>query len=167
MKRNLSRGTKGHLTEDLFGRPSSVLRPEHSEDKQPPTSPACHCEDPESHEGDAAISPVDSDNILFYDGPMGEKKYFVYILTNLHNTTLYTGITNNLFRRVQQHKQGEGGQFSQKYKMRKLVYYEVHGDVRTAITREKEIKAGSRIKKVELISKLNPDWLDLTLEAEK
>ena len=114
-----------------------------------------------------AISPIDSGKIIFYDEPMGEKKYFVYILTNLHNTTLYTGITYNLFRRVQQHKKGEGGQFSQKYKMRKLVYYEVHGDVRTAITREKEIKAGSRIKKVELISTLNPDWLDLTLEAEK
>jgi putative endonuclease len=98
---------------------------------------------------------------------MGEKKYFVYILTNLHNTTLYTGITNNLFRRVQQHKGGEGGQFSRKYKLRKLIYYEVHSDVRTAIAREKEIKAGSRIKKVELISMLNPDWLDLTLEAEK
>jgi len=98
---------------------------------------------------------------------MGEKKYFVYILTNLHNTTLYTGVTNNLFRRVQQHKQGEGGQFSQKYKTRKLVYYEVHSDIRIAIGREKEIKGGSRMKKVELIGSLNPDWLDLTLEAEK
>ena len=125
----------------------------------------CHCEDPESNEGDAAISPIDSGKVIFYDEPMGGKIYFVYILTNLHNTTLYTGITNNLFRRVQQHKQGEGGQFSQRYKMRKLVYYEVHGDVRTAIAREKEIKGGSRIKKVELISTLNPDWLDLTLEA--
>jgi len=114
-----------------------------------------------------AISPIYSGNVIFYDEPMGEKKYFVYILTNLHNTTLYTGITNNIFRRVQQHKQGEGGQFSQKYKMRKLVYYEVHCDVRTAIAREKEIKGGSRIKKVELIATLNPDWLDLTLEAGK
>ena len=96
---------------------------------------------------------------------MGEKKYIVYILTNLHNTTLYTGVTNNLLRRVQQHKRGEGGQFSRRYKLRKLVYYEVHGDVRAAIAREKEIKGGSRNNKVELISTINPDWLDLTLEA--
>ena len=96
---------------------------------------------------------------------MGEKKYIVYILTNLHNTTLYTGVTNNLLRRVQQHKRGEGGQFFRRYKLRKLVYYEVHGDVRAAIAREKEIKGGSRNNKVELISTINPDWLDLTLEA--
>jgi len=85
-------------------------------------------------------------------------------MTNLHNT-LYTGITNNLFRRVQEHKQGEGGQFSGRYKMKKLVYFEIYRDVRTAIAREKQIKGGSRMKKAELISTLNPDWLDLTLEG--
>jgi len=115
---------------------------------------------------DAAISPLDSDKGIFYDEGMGEKLYFVYILTNLHNTTLYTGITNNLFRRVQEHKRGEGGHFSRRYKMRKLVYFEVHCDVRIAISREKQIKGESRMKKAELISTLNPDWLDLTLEIE-
>jgi putative endonuclease len=115
---------------------------------------------------DEAISLIDSDNVIFYDEHMGEKIYFVYVMTNLHNTTLYTGITNNLFRRVQEHKQGEGGQFSRRYKMKKLVYFEAYGDVRTAIAREKQIKGGSRMKKAELISTLNPDWLDLTLEVE-
>ena len=113
-----------------------------------------------------AISPIASDDVIFYDEHMWEKIYFVYIMTNLHNTTLYTGVTNNLFRRVQEHKQGEGGQFSRRYKMRKLVYFEAHSDVRAAIAREKQIKGGSRMNKAELISTLNPDWLDLTLEIE-
>ena len=109
---------------------------------------------------------MDSGDVIFYDERMGEKIYFVYIMTNLHNTTLYTGITNNLYRRVQEHKQGQGGQFSGRYKMRKLVYFEVYKDVRIAIAREKQIKGGSLMKKVVLISTLNSDWLDLTLEIE-
>ena len=104
-----------------------------------------------------AISPMDSDDATFYDEPMEEKIYFVYIMTNLRNTTLYTGISNNLFRLVQEHKQGEGGQFSRRYKIRKLVYFEAFGDVRTAIAREKQLKGGSRMNKDELISALNPD----------
>ena len=115
---------------------------------------------------DKAISPLASGDVIFYDEHMGEKIYFVYIMTNLHNTTLYTGITNNLIRRVQEHKQGEGGKFSGRYKMKKLVYFEIYRDVRSAIAREKQIKGGSRMKKAELISTLNPDWLDLTLEGE-
>ncbi len=109
---------------------------------------------------------MENDDVIFYDEHMGEKIYFVYIMANLHNTTLYTGITNNLIRRIQEHKQGEGGQFSRRYKMRKLVYFEAHGDVRSAISREKQIKGGSRMNKVELISTFNPDWLDLALESE-
>ena len=109
---------------------------------------------------------MDSDDVIFYDELVGEKIYFVYIMTNLHNTTLYTGITNNLYRRVQEHKHGEGGQFSRRYKMRKLVYFEVYRDVRIAIAREKQIKGGSRMIKAELITTLNPDWFDLTIEIE-
>jgi len=97
---------------------------------------------------------------------MGEKIYFVYIMTNLHNTVLYTGITNNILRRVHQHKQGEGGQFSRRCKMRKLVYFEIHGDVKTAIAREKQIKGGSRMDKMKMISTINPDLRDLFLEIE-
>ena len=95
---------------------------------------------------------------------MRGRVYFVYIMTNLHNTTLYSGITNNLIRRVQEHKQGDGSKFSRTYKMKKLVYFEVYGDVRAAIAREKQIKAGSRMKKMMLIEGLNPGWRDLSLE---
>jgi putative endonuclease len=67
---------------------------------------------------------------------MGERIFFVYIMTNLHTTTLYTGITNNLYRRVQEHKQGKGGKFSRAYKLKKLVYFEVYTDANATIARE-------------------------------
>ena len=95
---------------------------------------------------------------------MDEKIYYIYIMTNLHNSTLYTGITNDLHRRVQEHKRGEGGKFTRKYKLKKLVYYEAFPDVRAAIAREKQIKGGSRMKKLMLIETLNPNWADLTLD---
>ncbi len=102
-----------------------------------------------------------------YDQNMGEKIYFVYILTNLHETTLYTGVTNDLIRRVEEHRRGEGGVFSRKYHLCRLVYYELFGDVRAAIAREKQIKRGPRSKKVELINSLNPEWRDIDLEKEQ
>jgi putative endonuclease len=88
---------------------------------------------------------------------MGDKTFYVYIMTNLHNTTLYTGITNDLYRRVQEHKRGEGGKFSKTYNLKKLVYFEVYSDASSAIAREKQIKAGSRMKKLELIVEFNPE----------
>ena len=91
---------------------------------------------------------------------MEEKLYCVYIMTNKHNTTLYTGVTNNLYHRVSQHKSRDGGLFTRKYIISKLVYYEVTGDISSAIIREKQIKAGSR-KKIDLINSINPDWSDL------
>ena len=97
---------------------------------------------------------------------MGEKIYFVYIMTNLHNTALYTGVTNDLLRRVKEHKNGQGGQFSNRYKMKKLVYFEIYVDIGLAIAREKQIKGGSRMDKLNMISTINPDLLDLTLEIE-
>lgn len=90
-----------------------------------------------------------------------DKTYCVYIMTNAHNTVLYTGMTNNLKRRAYQHKHGQGGVFTKKYNVNKLVYYEVGQDVRAAIAREKQIKGGSRQKKIDLVNSLNPDWLDL------
>jgi putative endonuclease len=95
---------------------------------------------------------------------MGERIFFVYIITNLHNTTLYTGVTNNLLRRMNEHKQGTGGAFSRKYNLRKLVYFEIYRDINDAIYREKQLKSGSRMKKLELIESQNPEWRDLTLE---
>ena len=92
---------------------------------------------------------------------MSSKIYFSYIITNQHHTTLYTGITNNLVRRAWEHRSGIGSQFSKRYNLYKLVYYESFGDVKSAIFREKQIKSGSRRKKIELIESLNPGWQDL------
>lgn len=82
-------------------------------------------------------------------------------MTNKVNTVLYTGITNNLKRRVYEHKEKLVKGFTKKYKVTKLVYYEVFEDVRMAIVREKQIKAGSREKKIKLIEGLNKRWKDL------
>jgi putative endonuclease len=97
---------------------------------------------------------------------MGDRYYYVYLMTNLQETTLYTGVTNNLNRRVDEHKKGVGGEFTRTYSLSRLVYYEFYGDVNAAIAREKQIKGGSRSKKVELINSLNPEWLDLSLDIE-
>jgi putative endonuclease len=89
------------------------------------------------------------------------KQYYIYIMTNAHNTVLYTGVTNSLARRVDEHKNGLGGIFTKKYNIQKLVYYEIGNDVNAVIAREKQIKGGSRKKKIELINSLNPEWNDL------
>ena len=89
------------------------------------------------------------------------KDYYVYILTNYTNTVLYTGVTNNLRRRVYEHKEKIADSFTKKYNINKLVYYEVFNDIKFAIEREKQIKGGSRKKKIELIDGLNKDWEDL------
>jgi putative endonuclease len=81
-------------------------------------------------------------------------------MTNTHNTVLYTGLTNDLQRRVLEHKDGKGG-FSKKYNVTKLVYFEYGDDVSNAILREKQIKAGSRKKKMDLINSMNAEWKDL------
>jgi len=94
-------------------------------------------------------------------GGLGEKQYYVYMMANKYNTVLYTGVTNDLMRRVWEHKEGRGGGFTSRYNVTKLVYYEACGDVRTAIAREKQIKAGSRQKKEALVNEVNPEWRDL------
>lgn len=88
------------------------------------------------------------------------KQYWVYILSN-HARTLYTGVTNNLQRRVAEHRAGEGGAFTRKYRIGQLVYYEEHPSVHDAIRREKEIKGWRREKKVRLIERGNAGWIDL------
>ena len=92
---------------------------------------------------------------------MGEKQYFVYIMTNKNNTVLYTGVTNNLVRRVLEHRSGTGSQFTRKYNITKLVFFETTRDVNAAIAREKQLKAGSRQKKIALLEEINPGWEDL------
>jgi putative endonuclease len=92
---------------------------------------------------------------------MSSKEYCVYIITNAHNTVLYTGVTNDLQRRILEHRSGEGSSFAKKYNATKLVYFESGDDVNIAIAREKQIKAGPRKKKIELIESINPEWKDL------
>ena len=90
-----------------------------------------------------------------------EKQYYIYILTNQNNNVLYTGVTNNLVRRIYEHKNKFCKGFTKKYNVDKLVYYEIFIDPESAINREKQIKAGSRKKKVLLIESMNTEWLDL------
>jgi len=92
---------------------------------------------------------------------MRERQYCFYIMTNAHNTVLYTGVTNNLHRRVLEHRSGKGSGFTKKYNITKLVYFECGDDISIAIYREKQIKAGSRRKKIDLINSINPEWNDL------
>lgn len=92
---------------------------------------------------------------------MAQKHYFVYIMSS-ERRVLYVGITNNLHRRVFQHKTGAVEGFTSKYKVTQLVYWESFDDVRNAIDREKKIKGWLRQKKVDLIESLNPKWKDLS-----
>lgn len=82
-------------------------------------------------------------------------------MTNAYNTVLYTGVTNNLQRRVLEHKNGRGNAFTKRYNINKLVYFEVTNRVEEAIFREKQIKGGSRQKKINLVNSTNPEWKDL------
>ena len=89
-------------------------------------------------------------------------KYYVYMLTNKHHTVLYTGVTNDLIRRVYEHKNHlDKGSFTAKYKVTKLVYFEETSDVRAALEREKQIKSWSRDRKTDLVFETNPYWVDL------
>jgi putative endonuclease len=90
-----------------------------------------------------------------------QKQYYVYIMTNKNNTVLYTGITSDLKRRVYEHKENIVEGFTKKYNVHKLVFYEIYQEPTSAIDREKQIKAGSRAKKVALIDSVNPQWIDL------
>jgi len=89
------------------------------------------------------------------------KQYWVYIMTNRNKTVIYTGVTNDLKRRVQKHKDKKGSSFTKKYNITTLVYYESFGRIYDAIAAEKKIKSGSRAKKIALIESTNPGWKDL------
>lgn len=89
------------------------------------------------------------------------KYYYVYIATNPQNNVFYTGVTNNLVRRIYEHKQKQVPGFTEKYNINKLVFYEVFEDINEAIKREKQIKGGSREKKLKLVEKTNPNYEDL------
>lgn len=86
---------------------------------------------------------------------------FIYIMSNKNLTTFYVGVTNDLESRVKEHKGGEGSEFTSKYNLTHLVYYEVISDIKTAIQREKQLKNWHRNWKIDLIKELNPEMLDL------
>ena len=89
------------------------------------------------------------------------RTYYVYLLTNANYTVLYIGVTNDLARRVAGHKAGVHGGFTKQYNVQKLVYFETYPDISAAIAREKQLKAGSRAKKLALINLNNPAWEEL------
>ena len=97
-----------------------------------------------------------------------EKYFFVYISTNKTHTVLYTGVTNNILNRDNQHKTKLNKKsFTAKYNINKLIYYETYKYINDALTREKQIKGWTRKKKIELIKKYNPGWKDLIKELWK
>ncbi len=89
------------------------------------------------------------------------RQYYVYIMTNPTRTALYTGVTNDLRKRVHQHKEKLIPGFTGRYSVSRLVFFEMTPDVRSAIAREKQIKGGSRAKKTALVEAMNPAWADL------
>jgi len=90
-----------------------------------------------------------------------EKQYYIYIMTNKTNTVLYTGVTSDLKKRIWERKEKIVKGFTEKYNINKLTYFEIFNDPENAILGEKQIKVGSRNKKIELIKKNNPEWKDL------
>ena len=92
------------------------------------------------------------------------KNYFIYILASKKNGTLYIGVTNNLMRRLDEHKNDLADGFTKKYNIKTLVYYEYTESIESAITREKQMKEWRRSWKIELIEKSNPEWKDLSLD---
>ena len=88
--------------------------------------------------------------------------YYVYILTNDLSTVLYIGVTNDLERRVYEHKTGAVPGFTSRYRINKLIYFEETNDVRAAIAREKQLKGWRRSRKADLVATMNPSWSDLS-----
>lgn len=89
-------------------------------------------------------------------------KYFIYIVTNWNNKVMYIGVTNNLIRRIYEHKNKLIEGFTKRYNVNKLVYYEEYADIRLAIAREKELKKWRREKKNKLVESMNKEWKDLS-----
>jgi putative endonuclease len=90
--------------------------------------------------------------------------FWIYIITNRNHSVLYIGLTNSLSRRAWEHREGVGANFPAAYRCNKLIYCEYYSNVHEAIARESQLKKWSRAKKVELINRLNPSWLDLSVD---
>lgn len=91
----------------------------------------------------------------------GNRQYYVYIMTN-RSETLYVGVTGNLEQRIEQHRTGKGSKFTSRYRVDRLIYFEVTSDVHAALEREKQIKSWSRKRKLDLVATTNPEWRDLS-----
>ena len=91
--------------------------------------------------------------------------FWIYIVTNRNHSVLYIGLTNNLSRRAWEHREGTGGNFPAAYRCNRPIYYEYYSNVHEAIDRESQLKKWSPAKKVELINRLNPSWLDLSADV--
>ena len=117
----------------------------------------CHCERDISSLRAKRSNPE-------YNRIMPERIPCVYILASKRNGTLYTGVTSNLQKRLQEHQSETSDGFTKKYHVHTLVYFEVHETMEDAISREKQIKGGSRKKKLALIESVNPTWRDLSGE---
>ena len=96
--------------------------------------------------------------------PIGMHNYYVYILTNSLKSVLYIGVTNDLERRMAEHKNGIGSSFTKKYNAHELLFYEIHNDITQAITREKQLKEWKREWKMDLIKTMNIEMLDLAFD---
>ena len=90
------------------------------------------------------------------------RRYYVYLMTNKNHSVLYTGVTNDLARRVHEHKHKMAPGFTASYLLDRLVFFEVSQDIESALAREKQIKAGSRQKKIDLVHQANREWRDLS-----
>ncbi len=110
--------------------------------------------------------PTGSPSFLEHRLPIDLRSYYVYIMSS-YRGTLYIGVTNDVVRRVQEHKDHRSDGFTAKYKVTKLVYCEETTDIRAAITREKQIKGWRRSKKIDLIESINPHWVDLLEKSER
>ena len=92
---------------------------------------------------------------------MRDYDFWIYIVTNCNDSVLYIGLTNSLSRRIWEHRDGAGADFPAAYQCKKLIYYEHYSNIHEALARESQLKKWSRAKKVVLINRLNPSWLDL------
>lgn len=95
---------------------------------------------------------------------MNLNRAYVYILSNKNRTVLYTGVTNDLERRIKEHKEGTGSAFTKKYNAHELLFYEKHNHIETAIRREKQIKEWNRQWKLQLIMEMNPEMINLAID---
>jgi putative endonuclease len=110
-------------------------------------------------------SGVETSLIVKFRTMPRDYNFWVYIVTNRNHSVLYIGVTNRLSRRAWEHREEIGAGFAADYRCKKLIYYEHYRDVRDAIARESQLKKWSRAKKIALVNRLNPSWLDLDADV--